>query len=497
MEPGSDSSNAAAGVARRPGGEKAKARLIHRTRLYLVLYALMVPTFAGMVVFNYYPKLETIRYSMYRWDGSTIEEFRWFKNFEYAFTSDPLFWQTFTVAGIILAAALFKMWPSIFTAVVIHRLRSERAQYVYRVLFVIPMVIPGLVWLLLWKSFYDPTTGIFNAILSGTGLMGGLKWLDTAMPALAASITPVRQAVVEPVFGSVWGLGWLGVLGVSLGGGLGKVRRIWILPLVSLGVLHVVCGPALFGASPGIWHLASACVIVLSLLAGAQRIRQFGLWWVILIAVGSFLWGPLRLLVILAVMLPAVHYLSGTFAGRDVVKWFTSLVLIVAAGLILTSMIWTEPTKAFEHGSAAWLGNTYLVLPALLFWGFPWVGIVGVLIYLAGLQNISQDVYEAAELDGVGAFGKLFKIELPLIMGQIRINLIFMTIASLQGYGLILLLFGPHGGPGNRALVPGLYMYREAFLNSRFGYACSLGMVLFVMILTLTMFYQMYLRVEK
>ena len=151
----------------------------------------------------------------------------------------------------------------------------------------------------------------------------------------------------------------------------------------------------------------------------------------------------------------------------------------------------------FVTGSPAWLGHSKLVIPALLLWGFPWVGTVGVLIYLAGLQNISQDVYEAAELDGAGPVTKLFRIELPLIMTQVRINLVFLTIGTLTDYGFFLLLLGPDGGPGNKGMVPGLYMYTEAFLNNRFGYACALGMVLFFMILFITVLYQKYVKVEK
>ena len=62
--------------------------------------------------------------------------------------------------------------------VVIHRLKSERWQYLYHVAFVIPMVIPQLVGLLVWKSFYNPTVGILNKLLQTTGIMDVLAKLD-------------------------------------------------------------------------------------------------------------------------------------------------------------------------------------------------------------------------------------------------------------------------------------------------------------------------------
>jgi ABC-type sugar transport system permease subunit len=145
----------------------------------------------------------------------------------------------------------------------------------------------------------------------------------------------------------------------------------------------------------------------------------------------------------------------------------------------------------------AWLGDPSLVLPALIFWGFPWVGIVGVLIYLSGLEKIPSTVYECAELDGVGWLGKFFYIELPLIATAVRVNLVLMVIGVLQGFGLILVLLNDSGGPGGAAMVPGLYMYHNAFIERQAGYACAIGIVLFVLILVLTVLNNKFVRVEK
>ena len=432
-----------------PGRGRFWSRLTNKSKLYVVLLLLLLPTVVGMIVFDYYPKWGAIKYSFYRWDGSTIEEFTGLKNFIDLFSgTDPLFKKSFELVGILLVANLFKMWPSIFTAIAIHRLRSDRWQYIYRVMFVIPMVIPSLVWLLIWKSFYDPTTGVLNPILRTTGLMSVLQWMNTAMPQLASVVSPVRETTVDLIFGSVWGLGFLGVVLLSLTGGVRGILKGW-------------------------------------------------LWWLLLMAGGYYVWGPALMLVILICAIPIGHFLSRSIIGRDIIKWIGGLIIAAVAIFVLTSMIWTEPVKAFETDSPAWLGDTKLIIPAVIFWGFPWVGVVGVLIYLAGLQNISQDVYEAAELDGVGSIAKIFQIELPLIMVQLRINLIFMTIGTLTDYGLFYILLGPNGGPNNVGMTPGLYMFREGFYNQRLGYACALGMVLFIMVLGITILYQKYVKVEK
>jgi ABC-type sugar transport system permease subunit len=97
----------------------------------------------------------------------------------------------------------------------------------------------------------------------------------------------------------------------------------------------------------------------------------------------------------------------------------------------------------------------------------------------------------------VGPIGKFFHIELPLILTQVRLNLILLVIATLQGYGLQLLLLGESGGPGGRGMVPGLWMYNRAFIAGEFGYACAVGMILFAFILILTLVNHRFVRVEK
>jgi raffinose/stachyose/melibiose transport system permease protein len=233
--------------------------------------------------------------------------------------------KAFVTVSILFVASLFKMIPSIVTAVVIHRVASDRWRYIYRLLFVVPMVIPWMVTLLIWKFFYDPIVGLLNSVLRAT---------------------------------------------------------------------HVL---ELLGLPP-------------------------------------------------------------------------------------------DP---------AWLGDSKLVLPAIIFWGFPWIGIIGVLIYLSGLEKIPKSVYECAELDGVGWLGKFFYIELPLIATQVRVNLVLMIIGVLKGYGLILVMVGNAGGPGGKVMVPGLYMYYNAFIEREAGYACAIGIMLFFLILALTWVNNRYVRVER
>ena len=68
---------------------------------------------------------------------------------------------------------------------------------------------------------------------------------------------------------------------------------------------------------------------------------------------------------------------------------------------------------------------------------------------------------------------------------------------TLKGWGLVFILWGDTGGPGGAAMLPGLYMFRKAFTDLEAGYACGIGLMLFVLILVLTLINNKYVRVEK
>lgn len=132
-----------------------------------------------------------------------------------------------------------------------------------------------------------------------------------------------------------------------------------------------------------------------------------------------------------------------------------------------------------------WLGNPNLVIFAVIFQGFPWVGGASVLIYLAGLSSISTEMIESSMLDGAGRWRRFWHLDLPMVMGQVRYFLIFGLIAGLQDYSIQILM--TDGGPGFSTMVPGYYMFTKAFKAGRMGYASAIGMILFIIIMTLTL----------
>lgn len=421
---------------------------LRQVRHYWRIYALVLPAIAIVLTFSYFPAVSATYHAFFRWNGDDLSQFVRLANFRRAL-SDPMLARSFGFVMILIAANLVKMVPTIVTAVVIHRLVSARARYLYRVAFVIPMIIPAMVWLLIWKYFYDPNVGVLNGILTRTGLIRALQWLDRAMPALSHAIAPIRQATVDPVFGSVWGLALAGVLVLAMAGGLRRLLRSWMLLALLLPASLYVFGPIRMP------------VMVAALAGVSELLRRRGM------------------------------------TGRDLIRWIGGAMIAAAVLLVLLSMTWTEPTKAFATGRPAWLGHEKLIRAAYIFWGFPWVGIVGVLLYLSGLGNIDQSVYEAADMDGAGWFRKFWSIELPLIMTQVRLNLVLMIIGTLKGWGMVYVLFGDSGGPGGSAMLPGLYMFRKAFTDGEAGYACGIGLLLFGLIVVLTLINNRYVRVSK
>lgn len=139
-----------------------------------------------------------------------------------------------------------------------------------------------------------------------------------------------------------------------------------------------------------------------------------------------------------------------------------------------------------------WLGDPNWVIFSIVFMYFPWIGGTSVLIYMSGLINISTEIIESTRLDGANTFQRIWHVDIPLLMGQIRYFLIFGIIGNLQDYNVQLVLTG--GGPGYTTMVPGYYMYRKAFLANRMGYASAVGVVLFAVIMLLTFLFYRYLN---
>jgi raffinose/stachyose/melibiose transport system permease protein len=295
-----------------PYKPKSTKRHYHQERSAIPL---LLPAFILLLLFMYFPSFAAMVYSFTDWNGLDSPNFIGFNNFIELFRDPVMHISTRNVAIWTIGGLVTGLISPLLTAVLIYHIRSAKLQYLYRVLFVIPMVVPGVVVLMIWQFIYDPNIGMLNALLKELNL--------TAI------------------------------------------------------------------------------------------------------------------------------------AGN-------------------------------------WLGDPHIALYALICIGFPWIAGFNLLIYYAGLQNIPNEVLESAMLDGTNIFSRFWSIELPLVMGQVKLLAILTTIHVLQNVTGPLLL--TYGGPGYSTYVPGLYMYQKAFQNGEFGVAMAIAMLLFIVILVLTILNMTFIR---
>jgi multiple sugar transport system permease protein len=129
-------------------------------------------------------------------------------------------------------------------------------------------------------------------------------------------------------------------------------------------------------------------------------------------------------------------------------------------------------------------------MPALILMS-QW-GIGGsMIIFLAGLQGIPQHLYEAAEIDGANYWQRFRYVTIPSMSPVIFFNLVIGLIGALQTFVPGYLM--TQGGPQNSTLFYGLYIFRSAFRDFKMGYAASLSLVLFAIVLLLSIFVFRYL----
>jgi ABC-type sugar transport system permease subunit len=282
------------------------ARTRDRWTRYLSAYLMILPTFIFIGYFSYYPAYRALTGGFTRWDGFNEPTWIGLDNFRRAM--DDFILETAIRNNLVFAFfdILFAIVPAFVVAALIFHLARDRAKYLFRSIFVVPIIVPGIVTILLWRYYYEGD-GLINTILEMVGL---------------------------------------------------------------------------------------------------------------------------------------------------------------------------------EHLTRFWIGSPDTALYALALMGFPWISAFNMLIFYAGLQNISTEVMEAAELDGASGWRRLFTIEIPLVMSQFKLLLILAIINA--GQNIVTPLVMTRGGPGYSTYTVSFYMYEIAVSYGDFGYSMAIALMLFVVILILT-----------
>jgi len=212
-------------------------------------------------------------------------------------------------------------------------------------------------------------------------------------------------------------------------------------------------------------------------------------------------WTSLKVTSVYALMVVPLHIIFGLALAvllnqnvRGLAVWRTVYYTPAVVSGVAVAMLWTwvfNPEFGLLNAGLSlvgikgpqWLYSKTWALPALVIMSLWGVG-GSMVIYLAGLQGVPTELYEAASIDGARAVRRFFAITLPLLTPVIFFMFITGIIGSFQTFTQAYIMTG--GGPGNATLFYVLYLYMKGFQQYAMGYASALAWVLFLIVLLLT-----------
>jgi N-acetylglucosamine transport system permease protein len=168
--------------------------------------------------------------------------------------------------------------------------------------------------------------------------------------------------------------------------------------------------------------------------------------------------------------------------------------------VVIVGVLW-----GFVYHPTIGLLNSFLTGIGLsAFQSFPWMGdrstifgsILAVVVwqavgfymvmFIAAMQTVPQDYYEAARVDGAGPWVMFWGLTVPLIWDTIRTSIVFLAIGAMDLFAIVTVMTNGTGGPSRAADVVPVYLYSKAFSEGQFGYATAMGLVLLVIVLGLS-----------
>lgn len=214
---------------------------------------------------------------------------------------------------------------------------------------------------------------------------------------------------------------------------------------------------------------------------------KISLWNTLYFALGSV---PLTLVCSLVLALALNKGLKGVEAFRTV--FFLPYITSLVAMAVVWNMLFHPTLGPINQVLLAigiknppgWTSSVEWAMPAVIITSI-WRNMgYYMVMYLAGLQGIPKELYEAATVDGANAWHKFRKITLPMLTPTTFFVSIMLTISCFKVFDLILVM--TDGGPGRATNVLVYHIYNQAFINSKFGYSSAIAMVLFAIVLVIT-----------
>jgi multiple sugar transport system permease protein len=191
-----------------------------------------------------------------------------------------------------------------------------------------------------------------------------------------------------------------------------------------------------------------------------------------------------------ALLLNRASYARGVLRSMIFMPYITSSIAIAIVWLVIFHPTF-GPINSFLYsiGITApprWMGSVAWALPTIMFVTI-WAGLgYSMLLYIAGLQAIPQELYEASDIDGAGIFDQFRFITFPLLGPTTFFLLITGIIGSFKAFDLINVM--TQGGPGTATTMLAFYVYRSGFVFYRMGYASAVAWVLMIIVFAITLF---------
>lgn len=183
-----------------------------------------------------------------------------------------------------------------------------------------------------------------------------------------------------------------------------------------------------------------------------------------------------------------LYYIPALIAGSVAVAFLFQWLLNPSFGIfnyLISLFVGDEGFIPLGLKGPRWFFDPNWVVPSFVLmslWGFG----ASMLIYLAGLQGVPTALYEAARIDGAGAWRRFLNVTMPMISPVILFTFITGMIGSFQVFTPAYIVSGGVGGPAYASMFYVLYLYLNAFRRYRFGYASTQAWLLFIIILILT-----------
>lgn len=216
--------------------------------------------------------------------------------------------------------------------------------------------------------------------------------------------------------------------------------------------------------------------------------------WTALANSGLFLVGMLPVLVIGPLLLAVLVNLP--LRGITVYRMIYYLPVVTSMVAVAIAWNYVYHERGVLNWLLTWLGLLdqpvqYLLEPG---WALPALVVVEswkslgyyMMIYLAGLQSIPRELYEAAAVDGAGAWNRLVRVTVPVLRPYIAVVVVLAALDSMQVFTSVFVM--TDGGPQDATLTLGYYIYDEAFDEFNMGYASAMGLVLWAILVVFSLF---------